>query len=120
MKTADVVVIGAGVVGSSCALIMAEAGLKVIVVDRGPIAGGTTGAPAGGGAAKSGSTAPAGGGATAPAAGGGAAKSGSTAPAAGGGSAKSGAPAGGGATAPAAAPAGGGAPKTGSTTGAPK
>ena len=44
MKTADVVVIGAGVVGSSCALIMAEAGLKVIVVDRGPIAGGTTGA----------------------------------------------------------------------------
>jgi glycine/D-amino acid oxidase-like deaminating enzyme len=45
--TADVVVIGAGVVGAACAYAAARAGLRVIVLDRGPIAGGTTGAGAG-------------------------------------------------------------------------
>src|ERR687884_393786 len=41
---ADVVVIGAGVVGAACALAAARAGLRVTVLDRGPVAGGTTGA----------------------------------------------------------------------------
>jgi D-hydroxyproline dehydrogenase subunit beta len=40
----DVVVIGAGVVGAACAYYLAQAGLAVAVVDRGPVAGGTTGA----------------------------------------------------------------------------
>ncbi|MFJ2032527.1 NAD(P)/FAD-dependent oxidoreductase [Streptosporangium sp. NPDC087985] len=40
----DVVVIGAGVVGAACAYYAARAGLDVVVVDRGPVAGGTTGA----------------------------------------------------------------------------
>ncbi|MDH6140607.1 MULTISPECIES: NAD(P)/FAD-dependent oxidoreductase [Kitasatospora] len=42
--THDVVVIGAGVVGAACAFYAARAGLSVAVVDRGPVAGGTTGA----------------------------------------------------------------------------
>ncbi|TWE20838.1 glycine/D-amino acid oxidase-like deaminating enzyme [Kitasatospora atroaurantiaca] len=37
-------VIGAGVVGAACAYYAALAGLAVAVVDRGPVAGGTTGA----------------------------------------------------------------------------
>lgn len=40
----DVVVIGAGIVGAACAFYAAQAGLKVTVVDRAGIAGGTTGA----------------------------------------------------------------------------
>lgn len=44
MKSADAIVIGAGIVGASCALALTNAGLKVLVVDRGPVAGGTTGA----------------------------------------------------------------------------
>ena len=40
----DVVVVGAGVVGAACALAAARRGLRVTVVDQGPIAGGTTGA----------------------------------------------------------------------------
>lgn len=40
----DVVVIGAGVVGAACAFYAARAGLTVTAVDRGPVAGGTTGA----------------------------------------------------------------------------
>ena len=40
---ADVVVIGAGVVGACCARACAEAGLSVIIVDRGAVASGTTG-----------------------------------------------------------------------------
>ncbi|MFJ9241541.1 NAD(P)/FAD-dependent oxidoreductase [Streptomyces sp. NPDC101776] len=42
--TCDVVVVGAGTVGAACALYAARAGLDVIIVDRGPVAGGTTGA----------------------------------------------------------------------------
>ncbi|MEU7340000.1 FAD-binding oxidoreductase [Streptomyces sp. NPDC007074] len=42
--TCDVVVVGAGMVGAACALYAARAGLDVAVVDRGPVAGGTTGA----------------------------------------------------------------------------
>ncbi|WP_424531665.1 NAD(P)/FAD-dependent oxidoreductase [Sphaerisporangium viridialbum] len=41
---ADVVVIGAGVVGAACAYFAAKAGLAVTVVDRGGVAAGTTGA----------------------------------------------------------------------------
>ena len=43
-RTADVVVIGAGVVGACCAHYLAAAGLNVVVVDRGLVASGTTGA----------------------------------------------------------------------------
>ncbi|MGY6021601.1 NAD(P)/FAD-dependent oxidoreductase [Streptomyces spinosirectus] len=42
--TCDVVVIGAGMAGAACALYAARSGLDVVVVDRGPVAGGTTGA----------------------------------------------------------------------------
>jgi glycine/D-amino acid oxidase-like deaminating enzyme len=41
---ADVVVVGAGMIGASCAYYLARAGLDVVVVDRGPVAGGTSGA----------------------------------------------------------------------------
>ena len=40
----DVIVVGAGVVGAACAYYAARAGLRVTVIDRGPVAGGTTGA----------------------------------------------------------------------------
>jgi D-hydroxyproline dehydrogenase subunit beta len=40
----DVLVVGAGVVGAACAYYLARAGLAVTVLDRGPVAGGTTGA----------------------------------------------------------------------------
>lgn len=40
----DVIVVGAGVVGAACAYWSARAGATVTVVDRGPVAGGTTGA----------------------------------------------------------------------------
>ncbi|MFI1980605.1 NAD(P)/FAD-dependent oxidoreductase [Streptomyces wedmorensis] len=43
-KPSDVIVVGAGVVGAACAYYAALAGLSVTVVDRGPVAGGTTGA----------------------------------------------------------------------------
>ena len=43
-RSFDVVVIGAGMVGAACAHYAAAAGLRVAVVDRGPVAGGTTGA----------------------------------------------------------------------------
>jgi glycine/D-amino acid oxidase-like deaminating enzyme len=42
--TTDVVVIGAGIVGAACAHALVAAGLRVTVVDRGGIAGGTTSA----------------------------------------------------------------------------
>jgi glycine/D-amino acid oxidase-like deaminating enzyme len=44
LASPDVVVIGAGVVGAASALAATRAGLRVQVVDRGPVAGGTTGA----------------------------------------------------------------------------
>ncbi|WP_327272128.1 FAD-binding oxidoreductase [Streptomyces sp. NBC_01224] len=40
----DVVIVGAGVVGAACAYYASRSGLSVAVVDRGPVAGGTTGA----------------------------------------------------------------------------
>ncbi|MEU8620565.1 FAD-dependent oxidoreductase [Streptomyces sp. NPDC048623] len=40
----DAVIIGAGVIGAACAYYAARSGLSVAVVDRGPVAGGTTGA----------------------------------------------------------------------------
>ncbi|WP_406002697.1 NAD(P)/FAD-dependent oxidoreductase [Streptomyces sp. NBC_00829] len=43
-KSPDVVVIGAGVIGAACAYYAARSGLTVTVIDRGPVAGGTTGA----------------------------------------------------------------------------
>ncbi|MEU1664054.1 FAD-dependent oxidoreductase [Streptomyces sparsogenes] len=42
--TADLVVIGAGVVGAAAAYFAARSGLRVTVVDRGPLAGGTSSA----------------------------------------------------------------------------
>ncbi|WP_367319640.1 NAD(P)/FAD-dependent oxidoreductase [Streptomyces sp. HUAS ZL42] len=42
--TCDVVVVGAGMTGAACAYYAARAGLDVTLVDRGPVAGGTTGA----------------------------------------------------------------------------
>lgn len=44
MKNPDAIVIGAGVVGAACALRLTEAGLRVLVLDRGAISGGTTSA----------------------------------------------------------------------------
>jgi D-hydroxyproline dehydrogenase subunit beta len=41
---ADVVVVGAGIVGAACAYYLAQAGAAVCVLDRGPVAGGTTSA----------------------------------------------------------------------------
>ncbi|WP_435059884.1 NAD(P)/FAD-dependent oxidoreductase [Streptomyces sp. bgisy060] len=43
-NTTDVIVVGAGVVGAACAHYAARVGLSVTVVDRGSVAGGTTGA----------------------------------------------------------------------------
>lgn len=40
----DVVIVGGGIVGAACAYYAARAGLDTVVVDRGPVAGGTTGA----------------------------------------------------------------------------
>lgn len=42
--TFDIIIVGAGIVGAACAAECAGAGLKVLVLDRGPIGGGTTGA----------------------------------------------------------------------------
>ncbi|MGK5641868.1 NAD(P)/FAD-dependent oxidoreductase [Streptomyces sp. URMC 126] len=42
--SSDVIVVGAGVVGAACAHYAARAGLSVTVIDRGPVASGTTGA----------------------------------------------------------------------------
>jgi glycine/D-amino acid oxidase-like deaminating enzyme len=40
----DIIIVGAGIVGAACAAECARSGMKVLVVDRGPIAGGTTAA----------------------------------------------------------------------------
>ncbi|MBT2393333.1 FAD-binding oxidoreductase [Streptomyces sp. ISL-1] len=42
--TCDVVIVGAGMVGAACALYASRAGLRTVLVERGPVAGGTTGA----------------------------------------------------------------------------
>jgi D-hydroxyproline dehydrogenase subunit beta len=44
VSSADVVIVGGGVVGAACAYYAARAGLTVTVVERGAVAGGTTGA----------------------------------------------------------------------------
>ncbi|MFI1255439.1 NAD(P)/FAD-dependent oxidoreductase [Streptomyces netropsis] len=43
-NSSDVIVVGAGVIGAACAYYAARSGLSVTVIDRGPVAGGTTGA----------------------------------------------------------------------------
>ena len=43
----DILIVGAGIVGAACATECARAGLKVLVLDRGPISGGVTGAAMG-------------------------------------------------------------------------
>jgi glycine/D-amino acid oxidase-like deaminating enzyme len=43
-ETFDVIVVGAGIVGAACAVECARNGLKTLVLDRGPIGAGTTGA----------------------------------------------------------------------------
>ena len=40
----DIIIVGAGIVGAACAAECAAGGLKVLVLDRGPIGGGTTAA----------------------------------------------------------------------------
>ncbi|NAS26081.1 FAD-dependent oxidoreductase [Herbidospora sp. NEAU-GS84] len=44
VQTVDVLVIGAGIVGASCAYALMRAGVRATVVDRGGVASGTTGA----------------------------------------------------------------------------
>ncbi|MBV9614187.1 MAG: FAD-binding oxidoreductase, partial [Ktedonobacteraceae bacterium] len=41
---ADIVIIGGGIIGSSCAFFLAREGVKVVLVERGGIAGGTSSA----------------------------------------------------------------------------
>ena len=40
----DLIIVGAGIVGAACAVECARAGIHVLILDRGPIGGGTTGA----------------------------------------------------------------------------
>jgi D-hydroxyproline dehydrogenase subunit beta len=40
--TYDIVIVGAGIVGAACAMECARSGLKVLVLDRGPVGGGST------------------------------------------------------------------------------
>jgi glycine/D-amino acid oxidase-like deaminating enzyme len=40
----DIIIVGAGIVGAACALECARAGIQTLVLDRGPVAGGTTAA----------------------------------------------------------------------------
>lgn len=42
--TFDTIIVGAGIVGAACAMECARVGMKVLVLDRGPIGGGTTAA----------------------------------------------------------------------------
>jgi len=44
MQSPDAIVIGAGIVGASAALSLTNAGLKVLIIDRGAVSSGTTGA----------------------------------------------------------------------------
>jgi glycine/D-amino acid oxidase-like deaminating enzyme len=41
--TCDIAIVGAGIVGTACAYYLAQEGLKVIVIERGPVGGGSTG-----------------------------------------------------------------------------
>lgn len=43
----DLIIVGAGIVGAACAAACARLGIKVLVLDRGPIGGGTTAAAMG-------------------------------------------------------------------------
>ncbi|MCH7918900.1 MAG: FAD-binding oxidoreductase [Planctomycetes bacterium] len=43
----DIIIVGAGIVGAACAEACAEAGHKVLVLDRGPVGAGSTGAAMG-------------------------------------------------------------------------
>ncbi len=43
-RAPDLIVVGAGIVGAACAVECAKAGLQVLLLDRGPVGGGTTGA----------------------------------------------------------------------------
>jgi glycine/D-amino acid oxidase-like deaminating enzyme len=45
--TSDVAIVGAGIVGAACALELAKEGLRVIVLDKGPVGAGATGASMG-------------------------------------------------------------------------
>jgi glycine/D-amino acid oxidase-like deaminating enzyme len=40
----DIIIVGAGIVGAACAMECAKAGLRTLVLDRGPVSGGTTAA----------------------------------------------------------------------------
>ena len=44
MSTRDVAVLGAGIVGAACSRALAQAGLRVIVLDRAPFGSGATAA----------------------------------------------------------------------------
>ena len=44
MKNPDAIIIGAGIVGACAALSLTNAGLKVLILDRGTVSSGTTGA----------------------------------------------------------------------------
>lgn len=43
IRTADVIVIGGGVIGTATAFHLAERGIKTVLIDRGAIAGASTG-----------------------------------------------------------------------------
>jgi glycine/D-amino acid oxidase-like deaminating enzyme len=43
-STSDIIIVGGGIVGAACAWECARAGLKVLVLERGPVGGGTTAA----------------------------------------------------------------------------
>lgn len=45
--TYDVAVVGAGIVGAACALELSKEGLRVAIIDKGPVGGGATGASMG-------------------------------------------------------------------------
>ena len=42
IQSPDIIIVGAGIVGAACAMECARGGLKTLVLERGPIAGGTT------------------------------------------------------------------------------
>src|SRR6201999_642085 len=47
-KSAEVVIVGGGIVGTSAAFHLAEAGVETVLVERGQLAGGSTSEAAGG------------------------------------------------------------------------